>query len=78
MRLILKKQNVRNVDCYDKKINMHSKQETWYDCKCKEKQKEFYESLNSYRRENSDLSKQNMVRKRSEYKTLIRNKKICL
>ena len=69
------RKTVRNGDRSDKNLNMHSKQDTWYDCKCKEKQKEFYKSLNSYRREKSNLNRQNMVRKRSEYKTLIRNQK---
>lgn len=47
----------------------------WYDYECKVKQKDFYNSLDMYRTENSTQNRINMTKSRSEYKSLLRSKR---
>ena len=52
-----------------------SKKQRWFDSECEDQQNQFYNSLNDYPREQSDLNRQNMVENRSAYKKLIRRKR---
>ena len=52
------------------------KSQPWYDAECKAKQTEFYSQLNTFRTDSSSQNRVNMVRTRSQYKSLLRSKKI--
>ena len=53
----------------------HAKKQSWFDSECEAQQNQFYKTLRDYRREKSELNRQNMVKNRSAYKTLIRSKR---
>ena len=71
-----KKINNKKSNLYN--THTHSKNQQWFDSECNEQQKQFYTFLHDYRREKSELNRQNMVKSRSAYKQLIRKKKISL
>jgi len=73
--------NLLNKTCSPFKKNIKNRnkstktQNSWYDSECKQKQTDFYETLNNYRSDNSDENRKNMVQVRSQYKSLVRSKK---
>ena len=66
----------KNVSSHKSDNGMQSKQkQPWYDDECKMFQSDFYKYLNCYRKDKFDDNRENMVRARSKYKSLIRSKK---
>ena len=68
------KHKCRNIANNHKPV-IESKSQPWFVINCKEKQNEFYDFLNKYRRDKSDLNRCKLVKARSDYKNIIRNKK---
>lgn len=70
---IFKRTNYRNNDKSAEKVNFSDvKENPWFDEKCNEKKHVFSFMLNKYRDSKSDTDRINMVKARSEYKSMIR------
>lgn len=54
----------------------NKKENLWYDDECREKKFYFLHMLDKYRSSKTDENRVNMVRARSNYKTLIRQRRI--
>lgn len=64
---------VQNQNRGFEEVILHNKNDTpWYTDKCDEKKFYFYQMLNKYRKLKSDENRVNMVKARSEYKSLLR------
>ena len=57
----------------NKTPNTHKSE--WFDIQCQEQRNSFYKNLRTYEKINSDEYRQNMTKSRSEYKTIIRQKR---
>jgi len=60
---------------YNATHNVNKDSQLWFDDECSEKRDHFYEDLNKFRDKNSDANRKQLCKSRSEYKTIIRNKK---